>query len=202
MVDKKRGGKKAFGMSGYVSDNRGRFLLQALIFIAFGLICLFSAAEILKLLTAIMAVGLIGFGVFELIRAFMLRRNEQPFGLSVISGGLSTILGFWLLVNQDARIGLLTAIVAIIVIVRGLFDIGIAMRGVKGANDKFIWYASGIIGVGLGIVILLSPTFGWHITNAFVWIFGIYLLVKGLSSAFYALNIGSAKAKAKKSSKK
>lgn len=201
-VAKKAGGKSGkrvvFDVKGYASSHWGGFLLRALVAIGLGLYCLLAPESVLSVLTGVVAIGLLVMGIFELVRAFMLHKRGQSFGLALISGGLETIFGTWLLVNKDARLEILAIIIAVIAIVHGLLNLTIAIKGTKDSGDRFIWLAAGILGLALGILIFFVPSFGWATNVAIIWIFGIFLLVMGLSNAFYAISL---RKKAKKSHK-
>ncbi|MCL2085786.1 DUF308 domain-containing protein [Candidatus Saccharibacteria bacterium] len=194
MVGKKRTGKKpmnieVFRVAGYTGAHWGGFMLRALIAIALGLYCLFAPETILSVLTGVLSIGLIVLGVFELTRAFMLYREGKAFGLALISGGIEVILGAWLLANKSARFELLAVFIAIIAVMRWIFDLVVATKGTANATDRFMWFVTGVLGIAIGILIFFVPTFGWATSVAIIWIFGIYLLIMGLSNAFFAIHL-------------
>jgi uncharacterized membrane protein HdeD (DUF308 family) len=190
---------KTFDISGYVNAHWGGFMFRAVLALAFGVYCLFVPEGVLSILTGILAIGLLCLGLFELVRSLVLYKRGASFGFALVSGGLEVVFGAWLMANAEARFEILAVIIALIAIARGLFDLFIAVKRTGDAADRFTWVVSGLLGILLGILIFVVPSFGWATNIAIIWIFGVYLLVVGLSNAFYALHL---REKSKKKSKR
>jgi uncharacterized membrane protein HdeD (DUF308 family) len=169
----------------YIESHWWAFFIKSLVAVVVGLFALFTPISTLAVLTAVVALALIVMGAIEFLRTLASIGKQRDWILSLIIALVEVAVGVFLLINREARFELLAIVVASYIIVRGLFDVVVGLASLKDSTDRFIWTVAGIAGVVLGIIILNYPG---QSEIAFVWIFGVYTLIFGLTGLIYSIH--------------
>jgi uncharacterized membrane protein HdeD (DUF308 family) len=119
---------------------------------------------------------------------------------AISGGGLGRVIGYLLLgvLSIAAGIGALvwpgitalalTLWVAAWALATGVVEVALAFRPAEPAGERALWSLSGLVSVGLGVVLAIRPDLG-ALTLATV--FGLFSIVHGISSLVLAAQIRS-----------
>ncbi|MDR0397736.1 MAG: DUF308 domain-containing protein [Candidatus Nomurabacteria bacterium] len=174
----------------YIESYWWYFFLQSVIAIAFGVFALTTPIRVLSTIVFVAAGALVLMGLVGVIRMIhdYTRRPHRRWGDSLIIALVELAVGGYFLLNIDAGFQVSAIVFGTIVLVRGAFDLIVALFNIKDPIDKFFWIVAGIAGVILGLVILNHPG---EASITMIWLFGLYILVFGVSNLFYSVHIRS-----------
>ena len=188
----------------YIESYWWYFFLQAIIAITFGIFVLITPIRVLSTIVAVAAGALMLMGAVGVVRMVhdLAQRPHRRWGDSLVISLVELIVGAFFLFNAGAGFQLSAIVFGSIILVRGIFDLVVALFNIKDSTDRFFWIVAGIAGVVLGIVILNHPG---EASITMFWLFGMYILIFGISNLFYAVharqmgrNITSTKSSLKK----
>lgn len=120
---------------------------------------------------------LVGMGIAEVAAAFRVRRTGGPFGLYLLGGVLSVVVGLFALLFPAAGLGALTLLLAGYFFASGLFH---AITSVMDRYERWGWdFLYGAISVFLGVVVMAR----WPVSAAWLvgTLVGIGILSRGLA---------------------
>ncbi|MDR1033041.1 MAG: DUF308 domain-containing protein [Candidatus Nomurabacteria bacterium] len=174
----------------YIESYWWYFLLQAVIAIAFGVFALTTPIRVLGTIVFVAAGALVLMGVVGILRMVhdWTRRPHRRWGDSLVIALVELAVGGYFLFNIDAGFQVSAIVFGIAVLVRGAFDLVVALTNLKDPIDRFFWIVAGMAGVVLGLVILNHPG---EASITMVWLLGLYILIFGVSNLFYAIHIRS-----------
>lgn len=151
------------------------FTIQGIITLAFGLVALFWPDLTLVALVALFALFIVVYGLADLISAFIRMKSDNGWWLSLAAGIAALIVGTFLISNLDVAYVTFAIIVGLFFVIRGILDIVVASL-IEEGEDKMLWIFAGILALIAGIVIWLFPFVG---TVTFVWVLGLYAVIRG-----------------------
>jgi uncharacterized membrane protein HdeD (DUF308 family) len=132
-------------------------LLKGIILVIFGIWLLKSPMESLAKLSLIFGIIIIIGGLLEVGLAFNNRNTNKSWEWTLTSGILDILLGAFLVANPRFILILITVLVSIWLLIRGIIMIRYAFIIKKSNNPNYIY------GLIFGIVlILLAAIFVWH----------------------------------------
>jgi len=132
-------------------------LLKGAMLIIFGLWLLKSPMESLTKLSLIFGVLIIIGGLLEVGLAFNNRQTHRSWEWTLTSGILDILLGAFLIANPSFILILITALVSLWLLIRGIVMVRYALIIKKSNNPNYIY------GLIFGIIlILLAAIFVWH----------------------------------------
>lgn len=104
--------------------------------------------------------------------------------IALLKGVMLIIFGIWLLKSPAENLTKLSILFGILIIIGGLFEVGLAFNN-RQKHKKWEWtLASGILDVLLGAFLVANPAFIIWVVSIFV---SIWLLIRGIIAIRYAL---------------
>jgi uncharacterized membrane protein HdeD (DUF308 family) len=161
-------------------------LLRGLAGIVFGIATMIAPG--LSLAAMVLVFGAYAFadGVLLLISAINRRAGQPPAWMLVLEGvtdiGIGVIALFW---PGITALGLLW-VVAAWALVTGIFEIGAAIRLRKAIKGEWLLALSGVLSIGLGIMLIVFPVAG--LLTLVLWI-GAYALLFGVVMVLLSLRL-------------
>lgn len=156
-------------------------LFIGLLTIGLGVIILAWPSQTLVVLSVLLGIQLVFFGLFRLISAFS--DNTVSPGFTGFVGILSMIGGIIVLRNPLETVAVLAAILGAVWIITGSIDVIEALAN-KRQGSRILLGLSGLLSVIAGVVVVAWPS---PTITVLAWIAGFYLIIFGLfisASAF------------------
>lgn len=159
------------------------FVLQGLLTFIFGVVALFLPGITLVTIVYLFAAYILVLGIIMLLRGILRAKATSSWWFTALLGLVSIGFGVYLLMYPKVAMGTFLAIIGIVLLVRGVFDLFLAAYVVKGKDSKALWIISGAVGIIAAIVLWQNPL---ETGVAFVWVLGLYALIAGTASLIYA----------------
>jgi uncharacterized membrane protein HdeD (DUF308 family) len=121
--------------------------------------------------------------VMDAVRAFSSRGAGPVFGYLLL-GLLSLVAGVIALVWPGITAFVLVVWIAVWAVVTGVVEAALAFRQGQGAGDRALWALSGLISIGLGIVLFIRPDIG---ALSLATVFGLFSIVYGITAVILSL---------------
>jgi uncharacterized membrane protein HdeD (DUF308 family) len=160
-------------------------MLIAILTLALGVVVLVWPSETLVVVSVVLGIQLLLFGLFRLIRAFA-TDTEQPV-LSALVGILVMIAGVIVVRNPFETVAVLAVILGVAWIVGGAVDVVAAIAGL-GEQSRFWTAFGGLLTLAAGIIVVAWPA---PTVTVIAWISGLYLVIFGLYLAASAWTLRS-----------
>lgn len=164
------------------------FMFVAIMTGAIGVILMAWPSETLKVLSVLLGIQLLLFGLFRLISAFS-SQTLAP-GLVGFIGVISMMAGVVVVRNPFETVAVLVTVLGVVWIVGGSIDL-ISSIADSSLPDRGWLALLGILSIGAGIVIVAWPA---PTVTVVAWITGIYLVVLGITIAVGAFRLRSLEA--------
>lgn len=161
------------------------FTLQGVVTLIFGLVALFWPELTLAGLVGVFALFIVVYGLADLISAFIRMKSDSGWWLSLAAGIAALIIGVYLISNLEIAYLTFAILVGVFFVVRGILDIVVASV-VEEGEDKLLWIFAGIIAIIAGITVWIFPFVG---TVTFVWVLGLYAIVRGAVDVAMAVRV-------------
>ncbi len=174
----------------YVDDLWWLFILQGIATLLFGVVALFIPGLTLAVLVIVFAVYAVVAGVIEIVHGFTSMGKDNSWWFALLIGLILTGIGVYLIRNPLIALGSFIILVGMLLLVRGIFDLVVAVFYSDKHEHRWLWGISGILGIVAGIIIWSNPAGGGL---AFVWALGLYALIAGSISLAYAFQIRSSR---------
>jgi uncharacterized membrane protein HdeD (DUF308 family) len=170
----------------YYSANRWIAIFKGLMLIVFGIWLLKAPAENLAKLSIVFGILIIIGGLFEVWQAFGNKQKQIKWEWSLTSGILDILLGAFLVANPEFILWLITILVSLWLLFRGILAIRLSILLKKSDNpDSGLNMVLGIILILLALIFIWHPqilglTIGFWTAIAFIslGIFRIFLTFK------------------------
>ncbi len=132
-------------------------LIKGVLLVIFGIWLLKSPVENLTKLSVLFGVLIVIGGLLEIWLAFNNRQAHKRWEWTLTSGILDVILGAFLIANPSFILLLITILVSIWLLIRGIILVRNALVVKKAGNENYIY------GLIFGIVlIVIAAIFAWH----------------------------------------
>lgn len=154
--------------------------------IGIGVILMAWPSETLKVLSVLLGIQLLLFGLFRLISAFS-SQTLAP-GLTGFVGVISMIAGVIVIRNPFETVAVLAAVLGVVWIVGGSIEL-ISSIADRSLPDRGWLAFSGILSVVAGIIVVSWPA---PTVAVMAWVSGIYLAVMGVMFVIGAFRLKSA----------
>ena len=174
------------------------FVLSGILSILFGLFAIFWPGLTVSILVLIFGIFITVAGISWLVMSFASMKTDKTWWLSMLFSVLCIVAGIYLFANPATTITIFVILVAVAVFARALVDLINASYS-DDASSKWLWIMLGVLGIIFGVVILVYPA---GATMAFVWVVGLYAVIRGIADVIYAFQIKSDVKKLVKASKK
>jgi len=160
-------------------------MLIALLTLALGVVVLAWPSQTLVVVSVLLGIQLLLFGLFRLIGAFA-TEIEHPVLLALV-GILMMIAGVIVVRNPFETVAVLAVILGVAWIVGGAIDIVASIAG-SGEGSR-VWTAiGGLLTLAAGIIVVAWPA---PTVTVIAWIAGLYLVIFGLFLAASAWSLRS-----------
>ena len=161
------------------------FILSGVLSVLFGLFAVFWPGLTVSILVHIFGLFIVAIGVAWLVMSFADMKTNRVWWLSALLAIFAVVAGIYLLANPSTTITIFVILVATVVFARALVDlIGASYAG--DASSRWMWILLGVLGVVFGVVILVYPK---SATTAFVWVVGLYAVIRGIADIIYAFRV-------------
>ena len=169
-------------------------ILTGVLGILFGLFAVFWPGLTLATLVLAFGVFVVAIGAIWLILSFTSIKTNRVWWLSSLFAVFLIVAGIYLIMNPSTTVAIFAVLAAIAIFVQSLGDLVNASYS-DSKGEKTIWIIAGLVGVVLGFVLIFYPT---GVTLAFVWILGLYALIRGIFAIIYAVQARGVVKKIKK----
>lgn len=160
-----------------LAQNWGAVALRGIIALTFGLVTLVAPKLSLMAIVFIFSAYAGIDGVLTLISAFGNHTNSRPWWLLALQGIAGIAIAVWTVLYPGITVVALMYFIGVWSIISGVLSIAAAIRLRELIRNEWLLGVTGLLAIGLGIVLLMYPVQG---TLAFVLWLGIYALVSGV----------------------
>ncbi len=169
----------------YIDSHWLVFIFQGIVTLVFGCFMLFTSNQSSSTLAPVVGTALLSLAVVEFANSLYRSHNSQGWLVATLVALFDAAFGIALIVITDQGMLWHLLVLAIYIILRGIFEILLGFRTTVDPTDRFIWVLCGVFGLVFGVVILNSG----HLQNVdFVRFFGAYLMILGTSSLIYGVH--------------
>lgn len=169
----------------YIDSHWLVFIFQGIVTLVFGCFMLFTSNQSSSTLAPVVGTALLSLAVVEFANSLYRSHNSQGWLVATLVALFDAAFGIALIVITDQGMLWHLLVLAIYIILRGIFEILLGFRTTFDPTDRFIWVLCGVFGLVFGVVILNSG----HLQNVdFVRFFGAYLMILGTSSLIYGVH--------------
>ncbi len=159
-------------------------LAGAIITFAFGLVVVVWPHATLAVISILLGIQLLAFGLISLIAGFT--NSEQSAGIraaAVVLGLLGVLAGLYFIRHLSVTVALVAILVGLYWVLHGIVDVIVA--AVAGpVPGRWVKAVAGVISLAAGLTVLFKP----HESLKFLLVvLGIYLMLYGVVLAFWAL---------------
>lgn len=164
------------------NNNLNLMIVDGVFLILFGIVILFWPALTLSSVVILLGILAIVLGLTGIFRSFLSFTGWKSTTVLIL-GIIGTILGVFILSYPLISFIAYIYIVALWLILGGLFEIATSKQHMPDSRRWMIFY--GILGILVGILLLIKPI----ISGVFLfWILGIYGIAAGIIQTLIALN--------------
>lgn len=140
-----------------LTRNWWMFLIRGLMGIAFGVITFLNPAISLAALVLLFGAYAFADGIFAIVSAIRRRTGSEPWWLVCLEGIAGIAAGVLTLLWPGVTAVVLLYLIAAWALVTGAFEIAAAIRLRKIITDEWLLVLSGILSIGLGVLLALFP---------------------------------------------
>ena len=163
------------------------YLIGALVMIAVGVVLIVWTGDSIRFFARLLAALLVLVGVVAVVAYF--RNDEKSYLASgaLVIGILIAAVGIWILINPDYFTDLIPKLFGVFIILSGIVNLGQTISLAKSNYDY--WSVSlvfAVITIGMGVVLLVEPTF---IKEFLVTLIGIFLVYDGVSNLWTIVKV-------------
>ena len=169
----------------YIDSHWLVFGVEGVVALIFGWFVLFSNSQDTTFLTATISCMLLILGLIELFNVLHREHFRSTWGFSAVIAIFELVTALALLASLSQNSAVAMIILSAYALVRGVFEILIAIRSIDDTTDRFIWLLCGICGIIFAFLVFNSGHFS---PGTFVKFFGSYLMIIGLSDLIYGVH--------------
>ncbi len=144
--------------------------------ILFGIAAVFWPSLTLVVLVYLFSIYILVSGVVGVVQAVLNLTHKKSWFLPLILGVAEVGVGLYMVRHPGVSFATFILLGGLIFIVRGVFEVVMAVTDGDDATNKMLLIISGVLSALVGVVLLLQPVAGGL---AFVWILGLYALITG-----------------------
>lgn len=152
-------------------------VLRGLVSILFAAFAFFNPELAFEALIVVFGVFLLADGISAVYLGVRMRGHDDDWWITLLEGALGVGLGLIALLNPELTAEGLVLVLAVWLLVTGVFEIGTAVKLRKEIDNEWLLGLAGAVSLLLGGLMILNPTFG--AISIMLWI-GIYALLFGL----------------------
>jgi uncharacterized membrane protein HdeD (DUF308 family) len=153
-------------------------IASGVVSILFGLFALVWPGLTIVTLGVLLAIWLLVGGAVGMVTSIVSRNNTEHWVFQLVLSFLELGVGAYLVQRPGVTVATMVALVAIVLVARGVIDVVMALVDSK-AEHRVFSAIVGVLGLVAGILVWRYPVSGGL---AFVWVLGLYALVYGALS--------------------
>ena len=161
----------------------GIFGLQGIVALAAGAYLLFTNSDNSALLINITGAVLIILGIIEIFNILHRHHHRHSWGLQLIISLVELAIGVTVIISDNHYVHI--ALLAGYALVDGITAMIVGFKGFADSTSRFFWVACGMASSVIAFVIFADQNLS---ETTFIKLFGIFLMVLGLTSVFYAMH--------------
>ena len=169
----------------YIDSHWLIFSIEGIVALLCGWYLMFSSSQDITSLVFIVGSMLLGIGLVELFNVLHRERRRETWGLSLLVAAFEIVAALLLLFTLQQNTAWHLGIIAGYTIIRGVFELLIALKSIDDTTDRFIWLLCGICGVIIGFVVFNSGHFD---AGMFIKFFASYLMILGIADLIYGVH--------------
>ena len=152
-------------------------VLRGIVSIVFALFAFLNPKIAFEALILLLGVFLLADGATAVYLGARMRGHDDDWWVTLMEGALGVGLGLLALVNPELTAAGLVLILAVWLLVTGVFEVGAAVKLRKEIDNEWLLGGAGAVSILLGILMIVNPNFG--AVSIVLWI-GVYALLFGL----------------------
>jgi uncharacterized membrane protein HdeD (DUF308 family) len=169
-----------------LSRNWWSVLLRGLAAIIFGILTFLAPALSLATLVLLFGAYAIADGVFAIVAAVRRRRDADRWGMLLVEGIASIVIGLITLAMPGITTLVLLFIIAAWALVTGVLEIAAAIQLRRTISGEWMLALSGVLSIAFGVVLMVFPAAG--AVALVLWI-GAYALLFGVVLTMLAFRL-------------
>jgi uncharacterized membrane protein HdeD (DUF308 family) len=158
------------------AQNWAMFVLRGIVALALGVLAFAAPAPTLAALIFVFAAYAIVDGVIAIVLGF--GAPQGPRWLLVVGGILGVVIGAYTVVSPQVTAVALVLLIGAFAIVRGVAEVGTAIRLRNYIESAWLYVLSGIVSVVFGTYLIVAPGEG---ALAVLFVIGFYALFAGFA---------------------
>lgn len=155
--------------------------------IIFGIIAIASPGRTLNAFIYLFSLFVIAISAASLAQSITDIKNNRLWWLSMLFAVCGISIAVYIMANPNVAKAFVAVILAIYIFVQSLLDLIVASYS-DDAESKTPMIGIGIIGLLFGFLVLFRPVLA---SEAMVWVIGLYVLIHGVFTEYYAFRIRS-----------
>ncbi len=165
---------------------------QGVMVALFGVAALFWPGLTAKVFISLFGLFVLIWGLIGLVHSFLNLRRTKFWWIEMIFSVLVIGLGIFLLRNPEVTGEIIVLLVGLTLIIRGVVDMitGIFAKESAIRRNRVFYILLGLLGAVAGIIVVSYPVASGI---AFVWVFGLYLLLYGILDIALAFAVRGSK---------
>lgn len=185
--------------NGFSTASAGLTFLRGTIAVIFGIIAIAWPGLTTATLILILGLYLIFDGIFDIIAGILGIGKQEKWGLVILKGILSMIVGVIVLNYQGLTLTIIAITFGILSIVKGVIEFIHLFQYRKEMDHKFLFSLVGIVDILFGLILVIHPL---AVSVVYIWVIGLFALILGAVLIALSISMKIKKNKAKKASKK
>ena len=169
----------------YIDKHWLMFVLRGILAAVFGGLVLFSGANGIEDIIALVSVFLLFMGIIDAVGALYSSTKKHGWINSIIDALIDVVAAVALLFFAKDNIVNGLIIISVYTILSGVIDLFHGFLSTVDPTDRFIRVVAGVFGCVMGVVILNAGNL--EITT-FIRFFGAYMLIVGVTSMIYGVH--------------
>lgn len=157
--------------------------MRGIISILFAIVAFTNPTLAFEVLILVLGVFLLVDGATAVVLGLRMRGHDDDWWTILLEGALGVGLGVVALVNPELTAAGLLLILALWLLVTGVFEIGTAIKLRKEIDNEWLLGLAGVVSIALGVVMIVNPTLG---KISIMWWLGFYAAAFG----FLLLGLG------------
>ncbi|HOB26083.1 MAG TPA: DUF308 domain-containing protein [Bacilli bacterium] len=161
-------------------------LLSTIATLVLGIILVIAPTASLGIITAIIAILFIAFGVAFVYHYVQANKIEKVVSFSLVIGILLIALGILMFLKRDALVNFVTVLIGIGLIIKALYKIQFSIS-LKDLTDKWKYnLVAGLLILTLGLILILYPNGS---AETFLMVVGVIMIIGSIAELSEALYV-------------
>lgn len=152
-------------------------VLRGIVSIIFAVFAFLNPKVAFEALILVLGVFLVADGATAVFLGVRMRGHDEDWWITLLEGAMGMGLGLVALINPELTAAGLILVLAVWLLVTGVFEIGTAIKLRKEIDNEWLLGTAGVVSIALGGLMIANPNFG---EVSVMWWIGLYALFFGL----------------------